>query len=64
VECAAFDESGDWLATLERREDGLMAIEARLKFWLYSKEKNRLHQTELDLINNRTLGQIFILTVQ
>jgi len=41
VECAAFDDTGDWLATLERRDDGLTAVEARLKFWLYSKEKNR-----------------------
>lgn len=40
VECAAFDETGDWLATVERRDDGLTAVEARLKFWLYSKEKN------------------------
>eukprot|EP00058_Branchiostoma_floridae_P023341 XP_002608831.1 hypothetical protein BRAFLDRAFT_125616 [Branchiostoma floridae] len=39
IERTAFDQKGDWLATLERRADGLMAEEIKLKFWSFNKEK-------------------------
>lgn len=50
VECAAFTDSGDWLATFERRDDGLTTVEARLKFWLYSTEKNRFCNQQSSLL--------------
>ncbi|XP_078656195.1 WD repeat-containing protein 75-like isoform X2 [Branchiostoma floridae x Branchiostoma belcheri] len=39
IERMAFDQGGDWLATLERRADGMMAEEVKLKFWSFNKEK-------------------------
>lgn len=38
VENMAFDSSGDWLATVERRDDGATAVMLHLKFWSYSKD--------------------------
>jgi len=58
VECAAFDENGDWLVTFERRDDGLTAIESRLKFWLYSTERNRFewHHTPRPMYKMATVA--------
>nr|XP_002741255.2 PREDICTED: WD repeat-containing protein 75-like [Saccoglossus kowalevskii] len=39
VEKAAFDCHGNWLATVERRDDGVTAMEMRLKFWQWSDKK-------------------------
>ncbi|XP_013389673.1 WD repeat-containing protein 75-like [Lingula anatina] len=38
LEKAAFDDGGDWLATVQRREDGETAEEIVLKFWQFMKE--------------------------
>lgn len=38
VEQAAFDTHGEWLATFEHWDDGLMTPEYRLKFWCYNKK--------------------------
>ncbi|XP_070565659.1 WD repeat-containing protein 75-like [Ptychodera flava] len=39
VENAAFDCHGDWLATVERRDDGVTSMEMRLKFWQWDAER-------------------------
>jgi len=41
IECVAFDSTGDWLATVERWDDGQMTPEIRLKFWIYIPEKQK-----------------------
>lgn len=41
VENIAFDEYGNWLATVERRDDGKTAVEMKLKFWQYSTKNQR-----------------------
>lgn len=41
VENATFDESGDWLVTVERYDNRETAMEMRLKFWKYQIEKQR-----------------------
>ena len=41
VERVAFDAEGNWLATVERRDDGETAVVMRLKFWEWSQEKQR-----------------------
>ena len=38
VENAAFHQSGSWLATIERRDDGVNSLEINLKFWEYKDE--------------------------
>ena len=39
VEKAAFNHNGDWLATVERRDDGETTPEMKLKFWMYNPKK-------------------------
>ena len=41
VEKVAFDLSGDWMATVERRDDKQTSPEMRLKFWEFDKSKQR-----------------------
>lgn len=40
IENVALSDCCDWLATIERRDDRVTAVEMRLKFWHYSKHKN------------------------
>ena len=44
VENAAFDHTGTWLATVERRDDGQTAVDMKLKFWKYNSENQRYRQ--------------------
>ncbi|XP_077978936.1 WD repeat-containing protein 75-like [Glandiceps talaboti] len=39
IENAAFDSNGDWLVTIERRDDGETSMEMKLKFWQWSGKK-------------------------
>ncbi|XP_046846003.1 WD repeat-containing protein 75-like [Xenia sp. Carnegie-2017] len=41
VEHVKFSDDGSWLATIERRDDGKMTPENRLKFWKYNKKSQR-----------------------
>ncbi|CAB3987441.1 WD repeat-containing 75 [Paramuricea clavata] len=41
VEQISFSNDGTWLATVERRDDGKMTPENRLKFWKFNKEMQR-----------------------
>ena len=38
VEQVAFSEDSDWLATVERRDDEITAVEMRLKFWFFDQK--------------------------
>jgi hypothetical protein len=41
VEQAAFDKTGDWLATYERWDDGHAIPEHRIKFWSFKRETQK-----------------------
>ncbi|XP_028415073.1 WD repeat-containing protein 75-like [Dendronephthya gigantea] len=41
VEKISFSYDGNWLATVERRDDGKMTPENRLKFWKFNNESQR-----------------------
>jgi len=59
VEKVAFDSTGNWMATFERRDDGVTAVEARLKFWNYSMEKSSfVLNTSVDTPHNGRLNAL------
>lgn len=41
VEKVTFDIKGDWMATVERRDDQQTTSEMRLKFWQFDHQKQR-----------------------
>lgn len=47
VENAAIDETGDWLATVERRDDGETNSIMKLKFWHYICESKGYEMTDI-----------------
>ncbi|XP_064648354.1 WD repeat-containing protein 75-like [Lineus longissimus] len=59
VEHAAFDQEGDWLVTVERRDDGETAMEMRLKFWMYDKKsQGYILNTNVDLPHNQPINTL------
>ncbi|KAK7110343.1 WD repeat-containing protein 75-like [Littorina saxatilis] len=57
VEQAAFDRSGNWLATFEHWDDGQMTPEYRIKFWSYNrKQQNYQLNTTVESPHTQVVG--------
>jgi NET1-associated nuclear protein 1 (U3 small nucleolar RNA-associated protein 17) len=58
---ASFDSNGEWLATIEYWNDGVMTPEMRLKFWQFNTEKQRFVGFDIESCNhNSALYMYFI----